>query len=1557
MASLWLGVVALSLAGDPQCGMGPFSCCGKLQGVGTLSHEQVVESCLYSHCPLVFEILEPAYLQESVCVREQTFMPYLPSSSMDLFNKYNDVPLEVVIAGNDSIVSRSQRGCALPDFAVGGKNYTGTLTLVKRGSCKFNTKMFHAKQSGAVVGGIIDSAYEYATNSISGLSEGLENFSSFRMNRHMGDMLVDAYTKGEKIIGKLKHRCVPTPKPDPIYKTDLGPCPAGKKIVCSLEEGDKPSFEQCAACPLEVFFPNTTKSGNTSICLWGNGLLPRKETTLYQNVHKLPFLPAVDELVLAAWLPGGGCAESDYAGLAGKIVFSPWGMKCTPFKSVLYAQKHGVKMFVLFLRGTSSSHDDRVYGYSKFVTNISVHHITYSDTVRLSAYVNKNARTMAGVGYVLDGGEVRVPKFIPEMPVLPKPEKPLPEENSESLTTATIISIAAIVICVAAVVGLVVYHTKTSESLPRQDKGFTIPLVVASTGISVTLLVVVAIVAFRLTYEAAVDSTDAALEGWETATTASALNDKENTIDLTRKLRGITVNMATQEMNTILNRHQYYANFAAMLYQGYDGTWASFKAPFLLMLGKFYAADNGQLRGGFRVCTTNNFYGDIWGFVTSEQPANGHPSVATSNDGSYSDYEYGAPDGSGGYTSLDYIPKARFDGCHFLGGYEGKQIGSPLEYASSLGRGTYNWTMLTQTHPFYNYAERLHNDSYGFLSVSTPIRNLAGTFRGVVAHDVPIGLTGSIWRDEFLKDSGLEIFCVRATDRMVAYTNFDYHGSRGSYSIRENENSFRMATLHESARPRLAAMASYVTKRGGWHGIVGVFDQAEYYDQNDKDQKRLVVGVIGVSGGKIQDLERDGLHLEMLGGSCGGACLGYDSNAKANVIQFMGDNTLNLYHNLTIRDPEVVETTHTENPYTNRQWFYNTTTTLPDGTVCIADETGVRPCKLSYPFTGRRTFEFSISIKVNPHESYAGHESPLLFSDRLHGRKNVEIFANGVLKIRPLDMACVTKELDTSLPLNSWTTITAVWNQFNGSQASDPAFPYCSVFINGTLHSTGKYYGDRQTGYEHKHPYVIGHGFKGRMYDIRMYRMSLSEAEARSIHNGAFVREVPSKKYYATITNNMGERLGLNFSFGAIIPEGAVMDEVYKRNARTSEELRIVESNVRKELNEKSVESIMITIAIVMVAILVFLIFNFALTQPFVHTAIVMKQAAAMQIDQVPVGTSRITELRAMNKSMVLMLENLVYFKSYMPQSLKLDYTSAGTMPEDSVPSSAARSHRSGSGSQKGSQQRNGTAPLSASSSSVLSAHGRMRNELECSLIHKRFAFGTLNVKGWSEMTSKLSESALLQMHAQLLDVTVTTFMTCKGIAEVFCGDRFSASFNAARVCGNFKVMACQALFDITEGCAKLGLKMSSAVAAGDGRVGNMGTMVMRRFSFMSSVPAWCIALERYARKFDLSQMMCNSVFEEAQYSYCVRIVDEILFPKRLHTAIRVFEVKKKKGAAGDEWMYELQQGAKKDVWAAWNKWAAGIIDGTAKVCSGWVPFYFWGHMVQVFFAILKVRK
>ena len=1003
---------------------------------------------------------------------------------------------------------------------------------------------------------------------------------------------------------------------------------------------------------------------DASLCLWGNSLLPRKAGTLLQYEHTLPLDLAANRVVLATELPGGGCEASDFSTLGGKVVFVSKTASCLPLQSVRLAQAAGVTTYVL-LTPASEATAVLVTGPS-IVVNISVHSVDPQEVAAFLKIAARFGQHAPNVGYVInfslsiEDGDM--------FPVIPPAnvttdvrtiqvavvEEEVPEME---ITTAFGVCIALMAAECVFLVLFVIRQRRDSVQLkvkPKKNehRELTLPLAVASIGLSVTLLVTIAAVSFTLAHFAGKDSADTATRDGLVAVESTYSNARRNVEDLSDQISNLVVERVLDALDSKINKSETRLLGAAGVFMSYDGTWKSFDAAYL----PFTDVAN-RWEGLMRVFTKQGFFGANI-YKTDDRPDHQREDNLT---GTVADNDKGWLYGVNSFAKddrrrLQYwatYEVYEFNASVMLGGGRG----DPLLITKDLSEGVMRWHVTERTFPqLGNREDRILQP----ISVFTPLFSREGHRHGTLECQMQMSSFGTIIKKS-MTDAALANMTVLIVDNekfTILGTNaFHRPKSVGMVLKTSTEHILGVYTVDDFPTVDIKAAGAYLSTPDRWKKHEGRFDQKEYWANQDY----LMVMNISVLRSLVADTSSEEWDAEIRGGGCG-QCTIYDPELKKWVMIFDGAAVLHIYTNFTTRIPMVSKTriSAPSEPWASSDWLFNDTIKFSDGTVCIAHADPVTPTTTRKACLKRTSVTssdaYTVSMRVNPSVLYTNLSdltyAPRLLSDTLHGETNFRLFANGQVFINVVSLGCFTEPFEEPIAVGAWTTVTAVVS----------VGEYCSVYRDGVL-QTKSYFASSYKTMKLGEAYTVGQHYEGRIHGVQMFSLNLTDTEVRSLHtHDAFVRDVPHKEWLvqskAVDASLYKNSQGISWSVAAMLPVDDIIRRVNSNNVATSQILQQKLRNTDRRLNQKAVESILIIAVIALFAVLIFLTFNEALTKPFAMYAFHMAEASVMNIDHSTQRMShsffKIKEILAMDSALDIMLKNLREYRSFLPEAVLL---------------------------------------------------------------------------------------------------------------------------------------------------------------------------------------------------------------------------------------------------------------------------------------------------------------
>eukprot|EP01062_Namystynia_karyoxenos_P034074 TRINITY_DN24_c0_g1_i3.p1 TRINITY_DN24_c0_g1~~TRINITY_DN24_c0_g1_i3.p1 ORF type:complete len:1834 (+),score=563.10 TRINITY_DN24_c0_g1_i3:118-5619(+) len=1561
-----------------------------------------LETC-YADCPMQLEISHPPQLRMRVCVEDNQFTPDQPEQHLDSQHPVNGRELEFIAVGAPGESNRM--GCNAADF-LDGKDYRGKMVFIKRGSCYFYQKFLHAVRHNAAAAVLVNSM---GFNSIreqlyvmEGPSHGFSRLPTGLTPRQYGEIILDALDRGVEMRGKLQLSC-PAGGTVPPAETEDDGCPDTRLIgLCGGRP--EPRDRICASCPLHM----TVAGDNRTYCIYGNMLLPRHPRNSIRT--STSFTSPNQEI---AYLEGESlCDEADYAGLRGKVVIAA-PSSCLTFHQMRMAELAGVAAFISLTPATQLQ-AGQIEGVSS-MAGIPVHATLPSDAVALTGALRTGVPTPRPGGgrlWVHSGvfhpGEESTQAPTPAPSEVRVAEHTVVHLRSEFEWNTMVIALVAtnfFLLCLAVAKALAA--AREAPNVPAEvargagsKSGAThLPLHCVSTTLSLSLLTLTAGVVFVLVYNAGRASTDAAVSDSDAALDRCHQGSVDNLQALAATVRNSAVRAVAQALEETLTAGERAALIAAKLYAFYDGTWASFNSVYPLLV-----AQSREQRFFATVRTTQGFYADST-MKTDDRPDDvrndGLPHVSVSNSGKHTGY------------ILYWFDEATMRNQFWIAGPPRRQWPMDNRIASFWGdavamvqgkqAGFLQWHVSHYSFP--SSLDSLEKFQRAF-SVLTPLYGEGNRFLGVVeamqdASQIAVWASRTVKGSQSTVMDNMTLVIYDAPTGRVLSSNkgLSYIHPDAWVTVRA-EAAREALTVEQMGPPEISAFARYVRRTNGGSLVgadtSGVFDQAAEYQP-----QQLTVFRFDFERG-IADAG-EGHYKSEVHGDCAAGCVGHGHGSGWG-LSLTGSSALLVFRNLSTNIPRVRQLRQRAfEPYMHTCYAFNTT--------CVPlDACPAGPCNcpgvplghcgeatvgmynynadrwspgLREPFLSNPA---SVMMWIKPEVDVADSDMPTpatamrLFSDTATGSANLRLFANGVLYVRiGSAYGCLTKPIPGGPPVGEWTHIAAV---------VDRSELRCRVFVNGRLHSEAALSGrlgaaaGEDSSMATVQPYYIGQMFRGVLDDVIALRTAATASEVRSAADTGRMRRVvePRSWFYelAALDREDSRRAGLHWVVAAMIPRADVMRSVDANDEKLRVDLSIQKENTDRKLYQKSIEAMLIAVAIGLFSVIVFFIFNDLITRPFTVLAGAMLDVAVLKTDSFEGTTeSFVTEINAMNRAMSLVCANLRMYSSFLPQTLLQTIGDAeGAGNDDSrtlaVSESTPRFDRKGSettirmhraelslalsqaptdvsASVCLSTSDAGTSPRSSTwrrnKESVLDdpVQGYVRklcvteNALQMALVRKVISAIAVNVNDWHHVSTHAAAQPG-KLHRWVVEQLLDKVQKAKGTAEPFQGDRLWVSWNAIKYCSMHRQAATttalhiRQAFAVPEPQSRVYLTASISLVAGDVHCGIAGTDNMRKYTFFGPIIPWSYALERYGRSLCRDLVLGDEeIYHQCKTHHCWRIASYVRLPKR-HKGrpTFVYQCLSERREAVDEaeWMYQLAQAEQGDPWREHNKCWEALADG-----------------------------
>eukprot|EP01062_Namystynia_karyoxenos_P012096 TRINITY_DN1433_c0_g1_i1.p1 TRINITY_DN1433_c0_g1~~TRINITY_DN1433_c0_g1_i1.p1 ORF type:complete len:1014 (+),score=211.34 TRINITY_DN1433_c0_g1_i1:100-3042(+) len=402
-----------------------------------------------------------------------------------------------------------------------------------------------------------------------------------------------------------------------------------------------------------------------------------------------------------------------------------------------------------------------------------------------------------------------------------------------------------------------------------------------------------------------------------------------------------------------------------------------------------------------------------------------------------------------------------------------------------------------------------------------------------------------------------------------------------------------------------------------------------------------------------------------------------------------------------------------------------------------------------------------------------------------------------------------------------------------------------------------------------------------------------------------------------------------------------IMGPIKEREQKTRETIIEANNQVDEDLKADRTLLYIIVAAVAVVMIVISVVFVIAIVRPLQLLGDEMEEVSRMKLENVTEQLSALSEVARCQIAFLLMVKALRKYRDYMPLSLLQD--SDDEEEEGGSNGDEAKSQISGQSDSVGrapshpdkdsADDHRASARKSSARSSAVSKGTKQRSQRQKVTAAERTAKGinkkqaTFVVLGASGFHVLLKDDLCVDKHTCMLQSVVEKVGQTKGVPDTFCGDRMLVSFNAVKAAGGHKLMAAKMAKDAVDAlkastCADI--IVTFAAASGEVRCGNLGCPGMMRFTFFSKILSWAYAFQRYAQSVPVLPIhgrvfADGTLAEEVGSNYNLRAVALVQYAKKHEAPLLIHQVTSKKQVSEDEWMYQLEEGAKSNPWNDWN--------------------------------------
>eukprot|EP01059_Diplonema_ambulator_P007050 TRINITY_DN16585_c0_g1_i1.p1 TRINITY_DN16585_c0_g1~~TRINITY_DN16585_c0_g1_i1.p1 ORF type:complete len:860 (+),score=118.51 TRINITY_DN16585_c0_g1_i1:342-2921(+) len=427
------------------------------------------------------------------------------------------------------------------------------------------------------------------------------------------------------------------------------------------------------------------------------------------------------------------------------------------------------------------------------------------------------------------------------------------------------------------------------------------------------------------------------------------------------------------------------------------------------------------------------------------------------------------------------------------------------------------------------------------------------------------------------------------------------------------------------------------------------------------------------------------------------------------------------------------------------------------------------------------------------------------------------------------------------------------------------------------------------------------------------YALSLPEGYKSLLQNESGMHDVwtDSNTTYWCLTTELSQH-ELVWYVSLLVPRVQMMGAI-DASILTIEETRTKEkTSADRDRHNGYIIMFVTTTVTAFVLVLLSIVLTLRIIKPLHDLEGDMANVAIMRLEAVDTRcVSNLAEVAKMQASFRIMVKNLIEYRNYMPQSVLVSEDD----DESTVYSESSLQHTVLSNSRQ-----------SMPSTAVLSSDARPSNGTGVAafadegLRKKTVSIVCCNISNWHHDTHRLPDLEIFSAHTEYLNVALSTAQSNKGVAETFLGDRIMLTFNAILPCGGHRVAAVNTAQTIKHTVKeKAKLKISYSCTSGEARVGNMGCLGMKRFTLMTTVVPWGVALEAVNKTRHARGLVDQFVYKDSHQKFILRCVDGVEYKKRCSSTIKIYEVMGALRLKEEEWMYQLNDMESNNPYSHWN--------------------------------------
>eukprot|EP01012_Entosiphon_sulcatum_P046152 TRINITY_DN6188_c0_g1_i1.p1 TRINITY_DN6188_c0_g1~~TRINITY_DN6188_c0_g1_i1.p1 ORF type:complete len:816 (+),score=134.00 TRINITY_DN6188_c0_g1_i1:283-2448(+) len=336
------------------------------------------------------------------------------------------------------------------------------------------------------------------------------------------------------------------------------------------------------------------------------------------------------------------------------------------------------------------------------------------------------------------------------------------------------------------------------------------------------------------------------------------------------------------------------------------------------------------------------------------------------------------------------------------------------------------------------------------------------------------------------------------------------------------------------------------------------------------------------------------------------------------------------------------------------------------------------------------------------------------------------------------------------------------------------------------------------------------------------------------------------------------------------------------------------------------------------------MLITYFVTRPLTAMANDMAEVADMELSRGCNVSSCYSEIRAIQKQFVSMVDRLREYKTYIPASmfaaLSVEKQAGAAVPgKDSASAAAATGEKARTSITRstGSRESSSSSTANTGRASSNNAVGdRVQQQQRRVLgIGLSFRHATVCFVDTDRFHDRLAASSLrdvVQLHGRYVEVVAQAVVRSSGTVDSFHGDHVVASWNTFTPNVQHQAMACRAALEVQQAVSRLNsdqhvqpLSVRIGVASGQLAVGRMGCDSIRSLAVVGLPVSRALELAKHAKRCKACLLVDHVVSEPVRSTILLRPVDVVELegvsgPRLLHELVREF------AQADGEWMYVL---------------------------------------------------